>query len=267
MPKDGGGFIIKENELNTFLENEPLSKKWIHPYIGSFEFINSKKRYCLWLKDADLSEIKKCSMVIERIKKVQEFRKNSKAVSTRKLSDTPTLFAQISQPETSFVIVPKTSSGQRRYAPLGFASKDIIVSDALFIIPEGGLYEFGILSSNVHNAWLRIIGGRLKSDYRYSRDIVYNTFPWPSLNDNQKAMIEKTAQSILDARSLYPNSSLADLYNPLTMPPELLKAHHANDRAVMHAYGFDVKIMSEADCVAELMKMYQRLTAAETKKK
>ena len=154
--------------------------------------------------------------------------------------------------------MPLTSSENRRYIPLGFLNGDIIPTNSAAIIPDAGIYEFGVLTSNVHMAWTRVVCGRLKSDYRYSKDIVYNNFPWPEPSDEQKRKIEQTAQGILDARKLYPNSSLADLYDPLLMPAELRNAHTENDRAVMKAYGFDIK-MSEVDCVAELMKMYQKL--------
>ena len=266
MPKDGGGFILSPEERSDFIKQNPLSEKWIRLYIGADEFINNKKRYCLWLVDAIPSELKQCPKVMERIKQVQDFRFASKAESTRKFGETPTLFCQIAQPDSDFIIVPKTTSGRRRYVPLGFASKDIIVSDLVFIVPNATTYEFGVLSSNVHNAWLRIIGGRLKSDYRYSRDIVYNTFPWANPTEEQKAKIEQTAQAILDARALYPDSSLADLYDELTMPPELRTAHQKNDRAVMEAYGFWGKLNSESECVAELMKMYQALVEKRVQK-
>ena len=162
-------------------------------------------------------------------------------------------------PSSNYLVIPQTSSGRRRYIPIGFLTPDILVNNKLQVMPDGGLYEFGILSSNVHNAWLRTVAGRLREDFTYSVSVVYNTFPWPTPTDDQKKKIEETAQGILDARALYPDSSLADLYNPLTMPLELQKAHQANDAAVMKAYGFDIKKMSEADCVAELMKMYQNL--------
>ena len=265
MPKDGGGFVLTEEEREEFLKENPLSAQWIKLYIGADEFINNKKRYCLWLVNANPADLRKCSKVMERVQKVQDFRFASKAESTRKFGETPTLFCQIAQPETDFIIVPKTSSGKRRYVPLGFASKDIIVSDLVFIIPNATLFEFGVLSSNVHNAWLRVIGGRLKSDYRYSRDIVYNTFPWPNSTSSQKQQIEKTAQAILDARTLYPQSSLADLYDDLAMPPELRAAHQQNDRAVWEAYGKAWNIGKESECVAYLMQLYQTLTASEKK--
>lgn len=261
MPKDGGGFILTEEEREAFIKENPISEAWIKLYIGAVEFINNKKRYCLWLKDVSPTDIHKAPLVLERIRQVREFRLSSKAASTRKFGETPTLFCQISQPNSDFIIVPKTSSGRRRYIPLGFADKNIIVSDLVFIIPNANKYEFGILHSNIHNAWQRVIGGRLKSDYRYSRDIVYNTFPWPNPTEEQKLKIEQTAQGILDARALYPDSSLADLYDPLTMPQELQKAHMENDRAVMQAYGFSIKDTSDANLVAKLMEMYKELTS------
>ena len=266
MPKDGGGFVLTEDEREEFIKKEPLSEKWIKPYIGAVEFINKRKRYCLWLVDASPAEIKKCPMVAERVKRVREFRLASKALSTQKFGETPTLFCQISQPDKNFIIVPKTSSGRRRYVPLGFANKDIITSDLVFIIPGATLYEFGVLSSNVHNAWLRVIGGRLKSDYRYSRDIVYNTFPWPKVDEELQRNIVNTAQRIIDARKIYPDSSLADLYDPTLMPQELRKAHQLNDAAVMKAYGMPIKETDEAKCVAWLMRLYQEKVAELDKK-
>jgi len=196
---------------------------------------------------------------MQRIDKVREMRLNSTKASTRKYADYPYLFMENRQPETDYLLVPSTSSENRRYVPIGYISKDVITTNANFTISDATLYHFGVLTSNVHNAWMRAVCGRLKSDYRYSNTIVYNNFPWPSPTDEQKEKIEKTAQAILDARAQYPDSSLADLYNELLMPPELRKAHQENDRAVMAAYGFSTK-MSESECVAELMKMYQELT-------
>lgn len=181
----------------------------------------------------------------------------------RKQANAPELFFFISQPKTEYLRVPSTSSENRRYVPIGFITPDIIASNSTTIIPDASLYNFGVLTSNVHMAWMKTVGGRLKSDYRYSGSIVYNTFPWSTPTESQKAKIEHTAQAILDARALYPDSSLADLYDELTMPPELRKAHQQNDRAVMQAYGFSVKDMTESKCVAELMKMYQELTKQE----
>ena len=189
-------------------------------------------------------------------------RNNSVAAAIRKFADTPTLFAQITQPEGKpYIIVPAHSSASRKYIPLGFVSPDVISSNAVFIIPEANVFQFGVLMSNVHNAWMRATCGRIKSDYRYSKEIVYNCFPWPTPTDEQKKKIEETAQAILDARALYPDCSLSDLYDEVVMPPELRKAHQANDKAVMQAYGFWGKLNTESACVAELMKMYQKIVS------
>jgi hypothetical protein len=209
---------------------------------------------------ANPHELKQCPTIMRRIESVRDFRANSVAAGTRKFADTPTLFCQIAQPNTDYIIVPSASSERRRYIPIGFVSNEVIASNLVFLIPDATLYHFGILTSNVHMAWMRTVCGRLKSDYRYAKDIVYNNFPWPTPTEQQKAKIEETAQAILDARSLYPDSSLADLYDEVTMPPELRKAHQANDRAVMQAYGFTIKDFTESDCVAELFKIYNELT-------
>lgn len=263
MPRDGGGFILTPEEKESLIKSEPLSEKWIRPYIGAVEFLNNKERYCLWLVNAEPSEINKCPTVKKRIELVRQFRAASKAAGTRKFALTPTLFCQIAQPDTDYIIVPKTSSGKRRYIPIGFMNKNTIASDLVFLIPNAGLYEFGILMSNVHNAWMRLVAGRLKSDYRYSKDIVYNNFIWCEPTPEQKLKIESTALKILEARKLYSNSTLANLYDDVLMPPELRKAHQNNDRAVMQAYGItkdNPAYSSESACVAQLMKMYQELT-------
>lgn len=257
MPRDGGGFVLTPEEREKLIKEEPLAEKWIRPYIGAVEFLNNKKRYCLWLVNAEPSEINQCPTVKKRIEFVRETRANSKAAGTRKYAATPTLFCQIAQPVGDYIVVPKTSSGKRRYIPLGFLDSNTIASDLVFLIPNAGLYEFGVLMSNVHNAWMRMVAGRLKSDYRYSKDIVYNNFPWCSPTQEQKNQILETARGILDARALFPNSSLADLYDQVLMPPELRKAHQRNDQAVMRAYGFSIKDTTEERCVAELMRMYQ----------
>lgn len=260
-PADGGYLIVEEKDYEEFVLHDPNSKKYIKPLLGAAEFLNNKTRWCIWLKGVSPNEIKKCPLIMERVAKCKENRENSKAAGIRKFSATPTLFAQITQPEgKDYILIPRVSSNKRRYVPMAFLTAETIVSDAVQIVPEADLYDFGVLNSNVHMAWMRAVCGRLKSDYRYSKDIVYNNYPWPSPSSEQKAKIEETAQGILDARALYPDSSLADLYDPLTMPSELQKAHRENDIAVMKAYGFDIKNMSESDCVAELMKMYQELT-------
>ena len=261
MPRDGGGFIFSEEEMLKISVKEPLAKKWIHLYLGAEEFLHNKKRYCLWLVNANPAEINKCPTVRSRIESIRDFRLASKAAATRKFAETPTLFCQIAQPESGrYIAVPKTSSERRRYIPIGILSTDVIASDLLFLIPDATLYHFGVLTSNVHMAWMRTVCGRLKSDYRYSKDIVYNNFPWPTPTAEQKARIEQTAQMILDACALYPD------YDELTMPPELRTAHQKNDRAVMEAYGMSVKDTTESSCVAFLMRRYQALTAAEGRK-
>jgi hypothetical protein len=197
---------------------------------------------------------------MKRVQAVRDYRLSSPSAGTVKLADTPTRFHVENMPKGNYIVIPEVSSERRKYIPMGFLSPDILSSNLVKIIPNAEIFHFGVLTSNVHMAWVRAVCGRLKSDYRYSKDIVYNNFPWCEPTAEQKAKIEETAQAILDARALYPDSSLADLYDELTMPPELRKAHQANDKAVMQAYGFWGKIKTESECVAELMKMYQELT-------
>ena len=259
-PADGGHLIIESDDYTGFVKREPNAKKYIKNLVGSAEFINNKQRYCLWLVGVSPAEIKSMPEVKRRIEACRQARLNG-APDRQKLADTPALFRETKNP-SSYVAIPATSSERRRYIPMGFLDSNTIATNAMLIIPNASIYHFGVLESNVHMSWMRTVCGRLKSDYRYSRDIVYNNFPWPSPSQEQKSLIEKTAQGILDARALYPDSSLADLYDPLTMPPELRKAHDRNNVAVMKAYGFPTS-MSEADCVAALMKMYQELTSKE----
>ena len=260
-PADGGYLIIEDEDYLPFVEHEPQAIKYIHPLLGATEFINNKKRWCLWLVGASPTELQKCPMVLDRIQKCKESRQNSIAAGIRKFAATPTLFAQITQPaNVDYIIVPRHSSVTRKYIPMGFISANTIVNDAVQIIPGATVYDFGVMTSNVHMAWTRAICGRIKSDYRYSKDIVYNNFPWANPTKEQRAKIEQTAQAILDARALYPNCSLADLYDELTMPPELRTAHQNNDRAVMAAYGMSSKNTTESSCVAELMRLYQEKT-------
>ena len=258
-PADGGHLIIEADEYDDFLKKEPNAAKFVKKLLGSVEFINNKKRYCLWLVGANPTELRKLPEVMKRIELCKQDRLNSPDAGRRKLAQTPTLFRETLNPD-SFLIVPKVSSERRRYIPIGFFTGDTISTDLNFIVPNATMYDFGIITSNVHMAWMRAVCGRMKSDYRYSKDVVYNNFPWPTPNDAQKAKIEQTAQAILDARALYPDSSLADLYDEAVMPPELRKAHQQNDKAVMQAYGFWGKLNTETECVAELMKMYQELT-------
>ena len=258
QPTDGGNLIIEEEDYKEFITKEPKAKKYIKKLVGAKEYINNKNRWCLWLVECSPHELKTMPLVLERVKKCREDRLNG-GPDMKKLADTPTQFRETYNPE-NYVIIPSASSENRKYIPMSFFNKNIIATNANLIIPDATIYHFGILVSNVHMAWMRAVCGRLKSDYRYSKDIVYNNFPWPTPTKEQQAKIEKTAQTILDARALYPDCSLADLYDELTMPPELRKAHQENDRAVMQAYGFDIKTTTESTCVAELMKMYQKLT-------
>ncbi len=260
MPLDGGNYLFTVEEKDEFVKKEPLSQKWFRPWIGSHEFINRYFRYCLYLKECPPNELRHMPQCMERVNAVRDFRSSSQRASTKKLADFPLSFATSNIPDANYIVIPKVSSERRRYVPMGLLSPDILSSDLVFIIPDATLYHLGVLTSNVHMAWMRAVCGRLKSDYRYSKDVVYNNFPWPTPTDEQKARIEQTAQAILDARELYPDCSLADLYDEATMPPELRKAHQQNDKAVMQAYGFWGKLNSESACVAELMRMYQGLT-------
>lgn len=260
-PIDGGFYLFDYAEMLQFVEKEPAAKAFFHPWYGAHEFINRCPRYCLYLANCPPNELRKMPECLRRVQAVKDYRLTSPSTGTRKLAETPTKFHVTNIPTDSYVVIPKVSSERRRYVPMGLLSPDILSSDLVFIIPNATLYHFGILTSNVHMAWMRAVCGRLKSDYRYSKDVVYNNFPWPAPTEAQKAKIEQTAQAILDARALYPDCSLADLYDEAAMPPELRKAHQQNDRAVMSAYGFSVKDMTESTCVAALMKMYQHLTA------
>ena len=266
-PADGGHLIIEENEYQDFLDNEPKAIPYIRRLSGATEFINNKKRWCLWLVGVSPAELRKMPKVMERIELCKADRLTG-ADDRKKLAETPALFRETKNPDTA-IVVPRHSSENRRYIPFGFIGKDMILTDAAMCIPEAGVYEFGVLESNIHMAWVRAVCGRIKSDYRYSKDIVYNNFPWPTPTEQQKQKIEQTAQAVLDARSLYPDCSLADLYDELTMPPELRKAHRWNDMAVMQAYGFtkdSEAYQSESACVAELMKLYQKLVEEKDRK-
>ena len=258
-PVDGDFLKIEEEDYLPFIEKEPKAKQYIKKLIGGYEFINRKRRYVLWLVGVPPAEIKSMPLVYDRVKKVREARLNMKDEGAIKLADKPTTFRDTLNPE-HYIVIPIVSSENRKYVPMGFLGKDTIPTNQVQIIPDASIYHFGILTSNVHMAWMRAVCGRLEMRYRYTGKIVYNNFPWPNPTEEQKAKIEQTAQGILDARALYPDCSLADLYDEVTMPPELRKAHQQNDRAVMQAYGFDLKTTTEESCVAELMKLYQELT-------
>lgn len=260
-PIDGGFYLFEKDEMSDFLKKEPSAKKYFRPWYGSREFINQKPRYCLWLGECTPAELKAMPLCLERVKAVREYRLASPSTGTIKIADKPTRFHVENMPKGNYIVIPEVSSQKRKYIPMGYMDSNSLCSNKLRLMPNATIYEFGILESNVHMAWMRVVCGRLKSDYDYSIKIVYNNFPWPAPTEQQKAKIEQTAQAILDARALYPDSSLADLYDELTMPPELRKAHQANDRAVMDAYGFikgTAARTSESACVAELMKLYQQ---------
>lgn len=260
QPTDNGNFILTSEEKDRLIAENEKNRSLIRKYMMGKDFIARVPRYCLWLKDADISLIKSSKEIMGRIENVRLFRLKSTKEATRQKANTPMLFDENQQPETDFVAIPKVSSERRRYIPIDFMSPETVVGDKIYIVENATLYDFGILTSNVHMAWTRAVCGRLKSDYSYSNTIVYNNFPWPSPTPEQKKKIEETAQGILDARTLYPDSSLADLYDPLTMPPELRKAHQLNDKAVMQAYGMPIKETDEAACVAWLMRLYQEMT-------
>lgn len=265
QPTDGGNLILSEEEKDRLLEKEPQAEKFIRPFLMGADFIKRRPRYCIWLVDAQPSELRKCPMILERVKKVKEFRESSRKAATRKKAETPTLFDEIKNSLTDYIAIPVVSSENRRYIPIDFLKAENIAGNKLFMLPNASLYDFGILTSNVHMAWMRTVAGRMKSDYSYSNTIVYNNFPWISLTKEQEEKISQTAQAILDARALYPDSSLADLYDELTMPPELRKAHQANDKAVMQAYGMTKEVdgkktwLTESETVARLFEMYEAL--------
>ena len=259
-PREGGYLILSKEEREELLEESPFAEKWIKRFVGSEDFINDKIRYCLWFEPQDMREASHSRIIMQRLDDCRKFREESKQTQAHASAATPYLFTSIRQPKTSYLLVPVVSSETRRYIPIGYLSPDIIASNACFTIPNATLYTFGILMSNVHNAWMRVVCGRLEMRYRYSNTIVYNNFPWPTPTDEQKAKIEQTAQAILDARAKYPDWSLAELYKETIMPPELRKAHQDNDRAVMQAYGFVPGKTSESECVARLFEMYQDLT-------
>ena len=265
-PTDGGFFFLTPEEREEFVRKEPQSLKYIRKVLGAQEYINNIERYCLWLVDISPEELKNSPMIYERVRKVREFRLSSKAESTRKFADRPTEFKQNAQPETPYLIVPRVSSENRRYVPIGYIQPEVIATDATQIIPNASLYEFGVITSNVHMAWMRTVAGKLKSDYRYSSTIVYNTFPWLEISEQDKQKIELTAKEILNVRAKYSTSSLAALYDDHIMPSDLRTAHQKNDRAVMEAYGMTKIVdgkktwLTESETVARLFEMYEDIT-------
>ena len=266
QPTDGGHLILTEDEKNALLSSEPLASKYIRPYMGAKDILQGTQRFCLWLKDSSPSDLKKMPCILNRLEMVAESRRNSPKASTRKWAESPYLFTEDRQPEEDYLIIPVVSSEKRRYVPMAFVSSEVIANTNAQMVPNISMFEFGVLTSNIHMAWMRTVAGRMKSDYAYSAKIVYNNFPWPEVTDAQKEIISKTAQAILDARELYPDSSLADLYDELTMPVELRQAHQANDMAVMRAYGMQKVVdgkktwLTESETVARLFEMYEDIT-------
>ena len=266
QPIDNGQYLFEKDEMDAFIKTEPLSADFFHPWYGAKEFISRKPRYCLWLGECSPVQLKQMPQCLARVRAVKEYRESSSRASTVKLSLKPTRFQTENMPKGHYIVIPEVSSEKRRYIPMGYLDDSKLCSNKLRLMPDANLFEFGVLESNVHMAWMRCVCGRLKSDYDYSIKVVYNNFLWPVPTEQQKAKIEQTAQAILDARALYPDCSLADLYDELTMPPELRKAHQDNDRAVMDAYGFTkgtAARTSESACVAELMKLYQKMVSGQ----
>ena len=266
MPIDDGHLILEKEDVENLLSENKNNKDFIKKYVGGQEIIKNKKRWCLWLDKMSPSEYNKSKIIMERIAKTKEFRENSKRQQTKNLAEFPYLFGEIRQPSTTMVVIPKVSSESRRYIPVSLINPDIIINGSALLIPNANLFTFGILISNVHMAWMRTVAGRMKSDYQYSANVVYNNFPWPEITEIQKEKIAKSAQAILDARAQYPESSLADLYDELTMPKELRKAHQANDKAVMEAYNMTKIVngkktwLTESETVARLLEMYEDIT-------
>lgn len=259
QPIDDGNFILTEDEKNILVKKEPAAQKFIRQYMMGKDFIDRKPRYCLWLQGANPSELRACPEIAKRVDNVRKFRLSSKRASTIRAAEMPTLFGAPYVCESDYIAIPKVSSENRRYIPIDFISHDIIPGDKLFVMQRATLFHFGILTSNIHMLWIKVTCGRLKSDYSYSNTLVYNNFPWCNPTESQRAKIEQTAQAILDVRAKYPTETLADLYDETFMPQDLRKAHRENDKAVMQAYGFE-STMSESEIVAELFKLYQRLT-------
>lgn len=261
QPIDGGNLLFTPEDKKEFLLKEPQAERFVRKFLGAEEFINGLERWCLWLNNASPNEIHSLPAVVQRLKQVRQFRLSSKRPATQELAEKPGLFAFISHTESDYLIVPSVSSERRRYIPIGFMPPTVISSNLCLIINNATVYHFGVLSSAMHMGWTRSVCGRLKSDYRYSAGIVYNNFPWPeNLTDKQKQSIEEAAQIVLDARAKHPGSSLADLYDPLTMPPELVKAHHKLDAAVDAAYS-KKKFAGDSDRVAFLFELYQQLAS------
>ena len=259
-PIDGGNYLFTEDEMKAFVRKEPLSEKYFKKWLGADEFINGYYRYCLWLGDCSPAELLKMPECLKRVQAVRELRLASKSEGTRKLAEKPTRFHVENMPKGNYIVVPEVSSERRKYIPMGFFDSDVLSSNLVKVIPDAEIYHFGVLTSSVHMAWMRAVCGRLESRYRYSKDIVYNNFPWPQLTEGQRARVAQTAQAILDARAQYPDCSPAQLYGDNSfLFPDLVKAHQANDKAVLELYGLSVKA-TETEIVGRLMEMYLEKT-------
>ncbi|MBI5642911.1 MAG: hypothetical protein HY954_05490, partial [Deltaproteobacteria bacterium] len=260
-PIDGGNYLFTPEEKTAFLKQEPNAAQWFRRWIGSDEFINNYERWCLWLGDCPPEELRQMPEAMKRVEAVRAFRLASKSAPTRKLADTPTRFHVENIPDKPYLVIPEVSSERRSYIPMGFMDAKTLSSNLVKIVPHATLFHFGMLSSAMHMAWVRYVCGRLKSDYRYSKDIVYNNFPWPAdPTEKQHATIEEAAQVVLDARAAHTEASLADLYDPVAMPPELRRAHQSLDQAVDAAYG-KKNFTSDAERVAFLFELYHKYTS------
>jgi hypothetical protein len=263
MPRDGGNLILSDEEKDELVAKEPSAEKWLRRYTGAREFLNGGMRWCLWLVEASPSELRAMPAVLKRIEATRQFRLNSKAASTRRFAETPAIFCQVAQPESDYLLLPRVSSERRPYMPIGFLSKNVVANDQVLTIEGATIFHFGILSSCMHMAWMRATCGRLKSDYRYSKDVVYNNFPWPTApTEKQINKVEAAAWEVLKAREEHPSSKLAELYDPRTIPGRLLSAHHKLDRAVDDAYREDGgrrSWPSEPDRIAFLVELNGRV--------
>jgi hypothetical protein len=259
-PIDGGNYLFTEEEKDVFIAKEPRAEKWFRPWIGSEEFIHGQRRYCLWLGDCPAEELRRLPEARKRVEAVRQYRLASRSEGTRKIAATPRRFHVENMPRDTFVLIPEVSSNRRQYIPMGFLPPDVIASSLVKILPGASLYHFGILTSSVHMAWTNAVCGRLGIGYRYSISIVYNNFPWPETSEKQQGAIADAAKKVLAAREKFPDASLADLYDPLTMPGELRKSHTALDRLVLKAYGFTQQDTLPESMVAHLMQLYQQLT-------
>ena len=261
MAIDDGHLILDEEDHEKLIDDYPVATAWVRPYVGGEELLNGTKRWCLWLENITPQQLRQMPPVMQRIEYVKKFRSSSGRSTTVELANYPMLFGERRQPKTSFIAIPKVSSENRPYMPIALLRPDIIANGSLLVIPDPHKYAFGVLSSQMHMAWMRAVAGRLESRYQYSNQIVYNNFPWPSdPTDKQKQAIEEAAQGVLDARAAHPDASLADLYDPIAMPPDLRKSHQVLDKAVDAAYG-KKSFASDAERVAFLFELYHKYTS------